>query len=171
MPNRGRVLGMEAWSSFSASYPILIPRKGYPFLPLIMANQIRSRTCPHMHGSRYGYVPPEGEVPSPAHAYNVTGWLKTEHKNNWNCYSNHVRWPILKGSFLSEDETTSSASNVFDRSMLETNIRTHLIKVTKEDGKKRRSRASCISKAIKGEKPSCRIMLQRSNMKWVQLLG
>lgn len=40
--NQGRV-GMEAWySSLSAFYPILIPRKGYNFWPLIVPNKIRT---------------------------------------------------------------------------------------------------------------------------------
>jgi hypothetical protein len=30
---------------------------------------------------------------------------------------------------------------------------------------------SFLHKQDNGDKPSCRIMLQRSNMKWVQLLG
>lgn len=41
--NQGRAVGMEAWySSLSAFYPILIPRKGYNFWPLIMPNKIRT---------------------------------------------------------------------------------------------------------------------------------
>ena len=36
-------LGMEAWSSLSAFYPTLIPRKGYNFWPLMMPNKIRTR--------------------------------------------------------------------------------------------------------------------------------
>ena len=54
--------------------------------------------------------------------------------------------------------------------MLKTKIRAHLIKVTKDDGKKEKV-TSFLHKQDNGDKPSCRIMLQRSNMKWVQLLG